>query len=371
MEDCLPEAPERQENMENVDNKIMEVARKAVKEYLQSLMIAEREAFLGENPGSGNGFYQRGLKTKLGSIENLQIPRDRDGNFRTAVFEPYDRSIGVDELIISLYAKGVFTRKVLEILETVFRNRYSRSGISRITKATMDEVMKFQQRPLDARYIAIFLDGLFSCLRRDTVEKEPIIFAMGIRETGEYEILGFYLTVKESHNTYFTVIQDLYDRGVREPLLFVADGIPKLDEEIRRIFPRSEFQLCTIHASRNVESDVRESDRIQVDRDLKRLFLSETRDDAILRFHEFKDRWSPKYPRPVYNLERKLGYLFTYYSYLQAIRRSLHSSNIIERMNKEIRRRIKFEKGMKIALSDALLGAAKHKSWKTIKHCAS
>ena len=108
----------------------------------------------------------------------------------------------------------------------------------------------------------------------------------------------------------------------------MADGIPKLDEEIRKIFPRSDFQLCTIHASRNLESDVRESDRSEIDHDLKAIFTSDTKDSAMERFDRLRDRLSSKYPRPVYNMERKLGYLFTYFQYPEGIRRSLHSSNI-------------------------------------------
>ena len=294
-----------------------------------------------ENNGRKNGYYNRSMKTKVGEIKDLNVPGDRDGSFRTAVFEPYTRSIGIDELILALYSKGISTRNSAEIMQTIFRNRYSKSTISTITEATLEEVRRFQERSLDQRYIAIFLDGLFFFLRRDTVEKEPVIFAMGIKETGEYEILGFYLSAKETHNTYFTVIQDLYNRGIREPLLFIADGIPKLDEEIRKIFPRADFQLCTIHASRNLESDVRESDKNEIDHDLKAIFLSDTKDSAMNRFNQFKNKWSSKYPKPVYNMEKKLGYLFTYFQYPDSIRRSLHSSNIIDRMNKEIRRRIK------------------------------
>ena len=108
-----------------------------------------------------------------------------------------------------------------------------------------------------------------------------------------------------------------------------------------RYFQEAGFQLCTIHASRNLESDVRESDRNEIDRGLKGMFLSDTKDSAISRFNHFKDKWSSKYPRPVYNMEKKLGYLFTYFEYPDSIRRSLHSSNIIERMNMEIRQRIR------------------------------
>ena len=123
--------------------------------------------------------------------------------------------------------------------------------------------------------------------------------------------------------------------------MFIADGIPKLDEEIRRVYPRADFQLCTIHASRNFESEVRESDVNAVDSQLKQIFLSDDKEEAMKRFNEFKSIWEGKYPKQVYNLERKLNYLFTYFQYPEQIRRSMHSNNIIERMNKEIRRRIK------------------------------
>jgi len=284
------------------------------------------------------------MKTKFGEIEDLNVPRDREGKFRTALFDPYARSIGIDELIISLYSKGISIRKMSEIPESIFQNRYSRSSIPRITEITIEEVERFQNRPLDGRYIAIFLDALFFYLRKDTVEKEPIIFAMGIKESGEYEIPGFYISSKESHLSYSEVINDLYSSGVREPLLFIADGIPKLDEEIRKLYPRADFQLCTVHASRNFESEVREYDVDIIDPQLKQIFLSDDREEASKRFNEFKSIWENKYPKQVYNLERKLNCLFTYFRYpkpiTKSIRRSIHS-NIIEIMNKEIRRRIK------------------------------
>jgi len=138
----------------------------------------------------------------------MNVPGDREGKFRTGIFNPYARSIGIDELIISLYSKGISTRKMSEILESIFQNRYSRSSISRITEITIEEVKRFQNRPLDRRYIAIFLDALFFYLRRDTVEKEPIIFAMGIKESGEYGII-FHISSKESHLSYNEVIKYL------------------------------------------------------------------------------------------------------------------------------------------------------------------
>jgi len=195
-------------NMEEMDKRIMEVARNAVKEYLENLMKTERDVFLEEKGGLKNGYYERTMKTKFGEIEDLNVPRDREGKFRTGIFNPYAGSIGIDELIISLYSKGISTRKMSEILESIFQNRHSRSSISRITEITIEGVKRFQNRPLYGRYIAIFLDALFFYLRRDTVEKEPIIFAMGIKESGEYEII-FHISSKESHLSYNEVIKYL------------------------------------------------------------------------------------------------------------------------------------------------------------------
>ncbi len=134
---------------------------------------------------------------------------------------------------------------------------------------------------------------------------------------------------------------DLHERGVEEPLLFIADGLPGIEEEIRQLYPRADFQLCTIHASRNFESHVRVQDRNEIDSDLKVIFLSRLREEALNQFTEFKEKWSSRYPRPVYNMEKNLGILLKYYDYPEPIRRSIHSTNLIERMNKEIRRRIK------------------------------
>ena len=269
------------------------------------------------------------------------MPRDRDNEFQTALFDKYQRNVGIDDLVVSMYSKGVSTRKMAEILEELFHNRYSKSTISRITDITVPEINKWRTRSLDRRYIAIFMDAMFFSLRRDTVQKECVIFAMGIRETGQYEILGFYMNPIENHIAYRNVLMDLHERGVLEPLLFIADGLPGIEEEIKQLYPRSDFQLCTIHASRNFESHVRVQDRDEIDSDLKGMFLSRTGEEALKQFTEFRNKWSSKYPRPVYNMEKNLGILLKYYDYPESIRRSIHSSNIIERMNKEIRRRIK------------------------------
>ena len=194
--------------------------KETIKKKIEKLMEIELNAYLEENPGIKNGKYKRDLKTKYGEIKQLNIPGD--SNFQTKVIEPYNRSIRIEDPIVSMYSNGISTRRIADIMEDILSNKYSKSTISRITEMSMEEVYKFINRPLDKRYIAVFLDGLFFYLRRGNVDKEPVIFALGIKETGEYEISEFYLTVKESYNTYKEVLEDLYSRGLNEPLLIVS-----------------------------------------------------------------------------------------------------------------------------------------------------
>ena len=327
--------------MEELDKRISEIVRSTVKEFMESLLKGEIQAFLEEKEGQRNGYYERDIGTRYGKINDLRVPRDRENEFQTALFDRYQRNIGIDDLVVSMYSKGISTRKMAEILEELFHNKYSKSTISRITDITVPEIQKWISRPLDKRYIAIFMDAMFFSLRRETVQKECVIFAMGIRETGQYEILGFYMNPIENHIAYRNVLMDLHERGLEEPLLFIADGLPGIEEEIKQLYPRADFQLCTIHASRNFESHVRVQDRNEIDSDLKGIFLSRSREEALNQFTEFKNRWSKRYPRPVYNMEKNLSILLKYYDYPESTRRSIHSTNLIERMNKEIRRRIK------------------------------
>ncbi|KPV45916.1 hypothetical protein SE19_07805 [Acidiplasma aeolicum] len=191
---------------------IEKLIEQTVKEKIEALMKIEQDQYLEENTGIKNGYYKRNLKTKYGEIKDLSVPRNRDIKFHSAIIES-NKSVSLDELITSMYSNGISTRRISNILRDIFNNKYSPSSVSRITDLALEEVNKFVNRKLDNRYMAVMLDGLFFYLRRETVDKEPVIFALGIKESGEYEILGFYLTIKESHNNYKDVLEDIYIKG--------------------------------------------------------------------------------------------------------------------------------------------------------------
>ena len=200
--------------MEELDKKISEIVRSTVKDFMESLMRGEIQAFLEDREGQRNGYYKRDIGTRYGKIDDLMVPRDRNNEFKTALFERYQRNIGIDDLVVSMYSKGISTRKMAEILEEIFHSRYSKSTISRISEITVPEISKWRSRRLEKRYIAIFLDAMFLSIRRETVEKECVIFAMGIRESGYYEIMGFYMNPVGNHIAYRNVLMDLHEREV-------------------------------------------------------------------------------------------------------------------------------------------------------------
>jgi len=324
-------------------NKILpNIIKEVVKQTLESIMVAEREIFIKENNGTKNGFYTRNFETVAGKLEELKIPRDREGRFKTKLIEPYKRrDINLEELIFGMFASGMSTRAIADALESVFEFKYSASTISQISEITIEEINKWREKKLKKRYSVIMIDGMYLSVRRDTVEKEVVLFVLGIDEEGYREIIDFEVNPAEGAEIWEDIIKRLYERGVREVLLFVADGITGVEERIKKYFPKADFQSCIVHKVRNTLNKVRSKDRKEVAEDLKSIYRASTREDAKEAFNKFKEKWSRKYPNIVKSWEMELYRLLTFLKYPKSIQRVIYTTNLIERTIKEIRKRIK------------------------------
>jgi len=324
-------------------NKILpNIIKEVVKQTLESIMVAEREIFIKENSGTKNGFYTRNFETVAGKLEELKIPRDREGRFKTKLIEPYKRrDINLEELIFGMFASGMSSRSIADALESVFEFKYSASTISQISEITIEEINKWREKKLKKRYSVIMIDGMYLSVRRDTVEKEVVLFVLGIDEEGYREIIDFEVNPAEGAEIWEDIIKRLYERGVREVLLFVADGITGVEERIKKYFPKADFQSCIVHKVRNTLNKVRSKDRKEVAEDLKSIYRASTREDAKEAFNKFKEKWSRKYPNIVKSWEMELYRLLTFLKYPKSIQRVIYTTNLIERTIKEIRKRIK------------------------------
>lgn len=233
------------------------------------------------------------------------------------------------------------TREIGKFIERILGSSYSPTTISNITDATIEDIRKWQQRPLNKRYSVLYLDGLYIKVRRDTYAKEVIYIVLGVNEDGYREILGFYVGGQESALGWQEILQDLYQRGVKEVLLGVLDGLNGLEEAFKSVFPKADVQRCVVHKVRNTLNKVRKKDQIEVAEDLKLIYRATTKEAAIQAFREFEKKWSKKYAREVQSWEKDLDVLLTFMKYPLSIRSVIYTTNAIERTIKDIRKRLK------------------------------
>ena len=205
--------------------RVRDAVKDVVRDELHIVMNLEREVFLREHGGRKNGSYPRVLETPYGEVD-LRVPRDRVGQFRTAVFPPYARRTpDLSDLVVSRYAVGVSDRKISDVLSLLLGHRYSHQTISQITELVMDRVEAFRNRPLEERYAIVFIDALFLKVFREGggIEQEALYVALGVTPAGYRRVLGFWLYPTESSLVWEELLKELTRRGVREVLCFVSD----------------------------------------------------------------------------------------------------------------------------------------------------
>jgi putative transposase len=317
-----------------------------VKDNLESMMKAEIEQFMqSEQAGernNRNGYYKRSLHTQYGPIEDLEVPRDRNSAFHTQLFEPYQRRDGwLEEAVIQMYKCGMGTRDVARFIESMFGSHYSPTTVSNITATVLEDIQTWQARPLQKRYSVLYLDGLYVKLKRSTVSGEVISFAMGIDEEGHRQILGFYVGGQESASGWADVLKDLYQRGVQEVLLGVFDGLAGLEDAFRKVYPLADVQHCIVHKVRATFPKIRVQHKADVVADLKTIYNAADQDVALAAFDTVKAKWGKLYPKEMQSWEEQLPTLLAFYKYPAMIWDAIYTSNPIERMNKEIRKRLK------------------------------
>jgi putative transposase len=210
-----------------------------------------------------------------------------------------------------------------------------------MTDVVKEDIEKWHNRPLLKRYSVLYLDGLYVKLRRDTVEKEVIYVVLGVNEEGYREILDFFVGGQESAYGWQEFLQHLYQRGVKEMLLGVFDGLPGLEEAFRAFYPKADVQRCIVHKVRNTLHRVRKKDQFEAAEDFKLIYRAPNKEWALQMFQQFQSKWSGKYPKEVQSWANELDVLLTFMKYPSSIRSVIYTMNAIERTIKEIWKRLK------------------------------
>jgi transposase-like protein len=322
-----------------------------IKNFIEKLLKGELTEFLnydkydsaGKNSGnSRNGNYSRNLQTKYGVIENLEVPRDRNNDFQTALFEPYKRRDDwLEQTVIQMYARGLSTRDIADLIEKMYGQKYSATSVSNLTDIALKEIEKWKNRPLDKRYSVLFIDALSIKIRREHVGNESAYIIIGINEEGYREILDFYIGVTESASLWQEVLMNLKKRGVEQVLLGVMDGLPGLTDAFLKVYPKADVQRCVVHKVRNTLNKIKKKHTDEIVTDLKKIYKAPSREYAEQALNEFGSKWDKLYPHLAQSWFEDKDELFAFYKYPDSIQQSIYTTNWIERANKEIRKRLK------------------------------
>jgi len=334
-----------------------EALKKLFKLMLESLMEGERTAILGYGKhdfsgygtqNSRNGYYKRDLLTGLGLLEELDIPRDRLGEFTPELIDKWQRATKpMDKLVMSLYAKGMTTRDINAVVYEIYGKKYSPQQVTLITKEVEEERHAWESRPLKPRYAAIFIDALFVKLRRgETVSADAVYAVAGIDDAGYRDILGIYVGAAESSGFWKEILSDLKQRGVKQVLLFVSDGLIGLETVIAEEFPKAMIQLCVVHQARSTLNHVRPKDKDQIAAKLKEIYKSKTLPEAKEKLVKLQNAIKPKYPRLLTRWFDKIEYLMRFLVFPEYLQPHLYSANWLERLNKDFRKVLKNKNSM-------------------------
>ena len=332
-------------NQEELKNLYREEVKAFLKEFINKMMKEERRLFLENySEDKGNGYYERDLLTAYGEIEDLEVPRVRSGKFYPKIL-PYRRRAWFDirEIVYAMHMTGSSVRDIRSFIEKIYKTYYSADAISRLTEIGEEIIEKWKSRPLKDHYVVIMIDSIFVKLRRGDVKNEPVYIVLGIDREGYREILGYYIFGSEGESSYAwkKIFEDLKHRGIKKVDVFVSDNLSGIIEATRSIFPESKHQLCVLHQVRNSLLYVRNKDKSAVLEDMRKIYQARNREEAEKEFLMFKKNWQKIYPKVVDSWERNLFYLLTMYDFPSQLRKSIYTTNQLERVNKEIRRRVK------------------------------
>lgn len=273
----------------------------------------------------------------------IEVPRDRNGEYEPQLIGKHQtRLTGLDEKIISMYARGMSTRDIQAHIREMYGVEVSAALVSEVTDAVLEEVKQWQNRPLEPLYAVVYLDALFVKIRHNgRVENRAMFVAIGIDWNGKKDVLGLWTSATEGAKFWLAVLTEMKNRGLKDVLIFCVDGLKGFPEAIESVYPEADVQHCIVHAVRASLNYVNWKERKAVAADLKPIYRAATEQQARLEFEQFKDKWGSKY-QPIVNLwESNWERLTPFFAYPEEIRKIIYTTNAVESLHSTLRKIIK------------------------------
>ncbi|MEW2477353.1 IS256 family transposase [Micromonospora gifhornensis] len=321
------------------------------KRVLESALDGEITDHVGydkhDPAGRGSGITRNGSRTKtvltdVGPVE-VRVPRDAAGTFEPQIVRKRQRRLtGVDDMVLSLSAKGLTHGEIAAHLAEVYGAEVSKQTISTITDKVMDGMAEWQNRPLDRVYPVVFIDAINVKIRDGQVANRPIYLAMAVTVDGHRDILGIWAgDGGEGAKHWLHVLTELKNRGVADVLMLVCDGLKGLPEAVEAVWPRTIVQTCVVHLLRNSFRYAARQDWDKIAKALKPVYTAPTEDAATERFLEFAEAWGRKYPAIVKLWENAWAEFVPFLAFDVEIRKVICSTNAIESVNARIRKAVR------------------------------
>ena len=321
------------------------------RQFLEELMGYERQCFINAHPyqrserrvAQANGFYERKLTTRLGVVE-LKVPRTRCGNFQTQVLKRYQRREPViDQALKEVFLLGVSTRQSGRALATLVEDAVSAATVSAVAKSLDASVNQFHRRRLMDEYRYLVLDGVSVRIRLvGKVQRRLVLCAYGVSRQGQRQLIDFQVVKAEGEDTWYGFLWNLWSRGLHGEFLelIATDGQPGLIRALGRLWSAVPHQRCWAHKLRNLENKLKASQRACLE-EAKLIYQAANRTEAITAFRQWKRRWQRLAPKAVACLEEDLEELLAFFNCPKAHWKRLRTTNVIERLFVEVRRRIR------------------------------
>ena len=301
------------------------------------LGYSKHEQTIKNNPS--NGFTKKKVKTSFVASE-IAVPRDREASFNP-ILVPKRKSMvdGIENVIVSLYAKGMSTSDIEEQIREVNNFEVSTSTSSRITDAITNAVLAWQNRPLESIYPVVWLDAMHYKVREDGQVKSKAVYSvLGVSMDGFKEVLGIYFGNSESSSFWRQVLNDLQNRGIEDIFIACIDNLSGFGDAIEDYYPETEVQLCLVHQMRNSAKYVTYSDLRAVMKDLKVIYQSPTEQKGLEALEQAREKWNKKYPAIFKSWEKNWDRLSNIYKYSPQLKRIMYTTNPIESYHRMIRK---------------------------------
>ena len=288
--------------------------------------------------------YRNGKKTKkirgnLGETE-IEVPQDRDGTFESKVVKKRQKDIsGIEQKIISLYAKGMTTRQISDTIEEIYGFEVSDGMVSDITDRLLPQIEDWQNRPLDEVYPIVFIDAVhFSVRDNGQIRKLAAYVILAVSLTGHKEVLSIHIGENESAKYWLGVLNELKNRGVKDVLVICADGLSGIKEAINAAFPQTELQRCIVHQVRNTLKYVGAKNKKEFANDLKTIYHAPSEDAALKQLERVTEKWEKDYPNAMKSWYKNWDVISPIFKFSADVRKVIYTTNAIESLNSGYRR---------------------------------